>query len=234
MRSKVTASFVLAALLSVLGVGTLVLVLRPGPDRAPEATGPPADVARIVCASSDAARVETPIVRAHRDGVHLLFENPDHATQFELRAQSWQYGTTVGGDLPTGATSETFTLPPGKVTVSCLVGVVDPGASAATLTIVDPDGLWVATDLTCARAEQLRLQVNARAHEEPADVFRRVSGVKASDGLRKPGYPESPWHWPTLLVFRDGAAVGRIGAPRMGDQWELLVDACPGSEIVGA
>ena len=57
-------------------------------------------------------------------------------------------------------------------------------------------------------------------------MFRRASGLRSSDELRKPGYPETPWRWPTLLVFREGVAVGRIGAPETGRGWELLVDAC--------
>jgi hypothetical protein len=33
------------------------------------------------------------------------------------------------------------------------------------------------------------------------------------------------------MVFRDGIAVARIMAPRMGKEWELLINSCPGSGI---
>jgi hypothetical protein len=73
---------------------------------------------------------------------------------------------------------------------------------------------------------------NPRASgRRPEDVFRRVPGVRPSDVFAKPGYPEAQQYWPTLLVVRDGQAVGRIGALEMGEEWKLLVDACPESGI---
>jgi hypothetical protein len=75
------------------------------------------------------------------------------------------------------------------------------------------------------------LRLAAPEDEDPEPVFRRVDGVRASDDLRKPQYPETQLHVPTLIVFRDGEAIARIVAPRVGDVWELLVDTCPGSGI---
>ncbi len=75
------------------------------------------------------------------------------------------------------------------------------------------------------------MKIAANPDENPAAVFRRVPGVRPSDEFKKPNYPESPEYWPTLIVFRDGEEVARIGAPVMGSEWELLVNACPGSGI---
>jgi hypothetical protein len=54
---------------------------------APGVDEQPADVARIVC-GKDAVRVETPVVRAQRDGVHLELENSGGAWGFQLHPES--------------------------------------------------------------------------------------------------------------------------------------------------
>jgi hypothetical protein len=91
--------------------------------------------------------------------------------------------------------------------------------------------LYVPWELACHEEESFRLRLAAPEDEDPEPVFRRVDGVRASDDLRKPQYPETQLHVPTLIVFRDGEAIARIVAPRVGDVWELLVDTCPGSGI---
>ncbi len=63
-------------------------------------------------------------------------------------------------------------------------------------------------------------------------MFRSVPGVQPSDELKTPNYPGSPQFWPTYIVIRDGAEIARIGAPEIGQKdWQLLVNACPGSGI---
>ncbi len=195
---------------------------------------PAADVAHVVC-EKDAVRLDDPVVRAHSDGVHLLIENPGAAWGVDLHHESWAHGTAEGFELNDEATPDTSAIGPSKVIVACLPtsrsSYFDPGVPTATLVIVDPDGLYVPWDLACGVGEQIRTKMSASKDEDPADVFRRVPGVRASDELRKPLYPGSPLHWPTVIVFRDGQAVGRIGAPVIGTEWELLIDACPGSGI---
>lgn len=66
----------------------------------------PADVARVVC-EKDAVRLKNPDVRAQRDGVHFLIENPGDAWGVDLHRDSWAYGTAEGFELKDGATPDT-------------------------------------------------------------------------------------------------------------------------------
>lgn len=194
----------------------------------------PENVAHVVC-EKDTVRLDDPVVQAQRDGVHFLIENPGGACGVDLHHGSWAYGTAEGVELKEGVTPDISATGPGSVTVACLPtshsSYTDPGVGTATLTIVDPDGLYVPWDLACGFGEQFRMKIAAGKDEDPAAVFLRVPGVRASDEFRKPNYPESPQYWPTVIVFRDGQAIARIGAPVIGSEWEILVNACPGSGI---
>jgi hypothetical protein len=198
------------------------------------ASEPPADVAVVICERS-AVRLETPAVRAWEDGIHVRFENPGGAAEFALHHQTWPYGTAEGGTLSTAASNGRSSIAPGEVLVACIPerrgSYSDPEASTAVLEVVDPEGLYVPWDLACGPGEQFRMRLEAADDESVIEAFRRVPGVQPSDRLRRPLYPRSPLHWPTFIVFRDGQAVARIGAPGQGTEWELLVDACPGSRI---
>jgi len=193
-----------------------------------------ADAALIAC-KGQATLVETPVVRARSDGVHVVIANPGDAWGFEFHPVSFEYEQAMGGDLRGDDVESTWTIAPGEVIVACLPGsrssYFDVETPTASLTVVDPDGLFVPWDLVCGSGEQFRIRIDASEDDDPAEVFRRVPGVLPSDDLRKPGYPLSPLHWPTLNVFRDGDPIARIGAPRIGEDWELIVDACPESGI---
>jgi hypothetical protein len=195
---------------------------------------PPADVAVVIC-ERGAIRLETPVVRAWEDGVHFRFENPGDAAEFSLHHRTWAYGTAEGGDLPGAASDGRSSIAPGHVLVACiperLGSYSDPDAQKAVLEVVDPEGLYVPWDLACGSGRQFPMRLEAADKESVTEAFRRVPGVEPSDRFRRPLYPRSPLHWPTFIVFRDGQAVARIGAPGQGDEWELLVDACPGSGI---
>src|SRR5437867_2614210 len=56
------------------------------------------DVAHIVC-EKDAVIVRDQVVRAERDGVHLLVANPGGAWGIDLHHESWAYGTGEGFKL---------------------------------------------------------------------------------------------------------------------------------------
>jgi hypothetical protein len=120
----------------------------------------PADVAHIVC-GNDTVQVDTPVVRAHRDGVRLDFDNPGGAWGFELHPENYEYGQAMGGRLRTS----TFSVPPGEVLVACLPtrhsSYRHPDAPTSTFTIVDPEGLYVPWDLACGFGEQVRMTIEA-------------------------------------------------------------------------
>lgn len=192
-------------------------------------------VVHVTC-EQDAVRLDTTVVRALADGVHFVIENPGGAWGVDLHSASWDFGTSEGIELTDMSTRDVSAMGPGGVTVACLPNghssYTDPGVPTASLTIVDPDGLYVGWQLICGSGEQSRNTIAPRSGEGWRDVFRRVPGVRPTDEFQNPNYPNSPRYGPTALVFRDGLAVGRIMS--FGTEGELLSNACPGSGIAGA
>jgi hypothetical protein len=140
-----------------------------------------ADVAHVVC-EKDVVRVENPDVRAQRDGVHFLIENPGDAWGVDLHHDSWAYGTAEEFELKDEATQDASAMGPGSVTVACLPtsqsSYYDPGVPTAMLVTIDPGGLYVPWDLACGFGKQFRMKIAASEDEDPAPVFRRVPGVR--------------------------------------------------------
>jgi hypothetical protein len=236
MKSR-PVTVVLAVLACVLGSGACAR-FRAGDDAVRmHHVAAPADVGRIVC-ETNAIRIETPEVRAFADGVHFVLENPGDVWGLLFHPRSWDYGQAEGVTFHDDVMDDISAMPPGSVTVACLptsrASYDDPEAATATISIVDPDGLYVPWNLTCGFGEQFRMRIPASDDSGPTDVLRRVPGVLLSDELRSPNFPESPQHWPTFVVDRDGEAIARIQGPWIDGSWELIVNACPGSGIAGA
>lgn len=190
----------------------------------------PAAVAHVVC-GVDSVALETPVVRARMDGVHLTIENTGDIWGFEFRSVSDPHSTWNAGPIDPGTTRLIDAAGPGEVLVACLRTRDDRNSPTARLEIVDPDGLFVPWDPACGFGEQFRMTLAADEDADPATVFRLVPGVVPSDDFRTPKYPESPQYWPTVMVHREGVAVARLMAPQIGTEWELLINACPGSGI---
>jgi hypothetical protein len=193
-----------------------------------------AHMVRVVC-QKDAVQVDDPVVRAQRDGVHLVFMNPGGAWGFDLHHQSWPSGSSEGGRLEPDTTPDTSAMGPGVVTVACTPSgrssYFTEGVPTATFTIVDPDGLYVDPNLSCGSGDQFRIQIPAKTDTDPISAFRQVPGVLPSDDFRPPNYPGSVQHWPTFIVFRSGTSISSIGGPWIEGVWHLIVNACPGSSI---
>jgi len=194
-----------------------------------------ADVAHVVC-EKDAVSVKDQVVRGRRDGVHLLVENPGGAWGVDLHHESWAYGTGEGFKLSDEATPDTSAMGPGTVTVACgptaHSSYYDSGVPTATLTIVDPAGLYVPWELACGFGDQFRMTIAAGEEEDPVPVVRRVPGVMSTDDLKRPKYPDSPRYGPMeFIVFRDGQGLARFMGSYYDGEWHLLINACPGSGI---
>lgn len=193
-----------------------------------------ADIAHVVC-EKEGVYLKDPVVRPNRDGVRFLVENPGGAWGVDFHHESWQHGTSSGFELRDEVMPDTSAMPPGNITVACLPtshsSYYDPGVPTATLTIVDPQGLYVPWNLACGFGEQFRMKVDVGEDEDATEVFRRVPGVSPADELKAPKYPESPQYWPTVMVLRGGVPVARLMAPGTGSEWELLINSCPGSGI---
>jgi hypothetical protein len=201
----------------------------------------PSDVARVVCAS-DGIRLDTPVVRAHQDGVRFVSENRGEWWGAELHHQTWDDGTAEGtarfrDDSTTNATSA---VAPGRITVACVhasdSGYADVDAASTPLTVVDPEGLYVPWDIVCGFGTQSRVTVQAGRDADPEEAYQQVRGVRASDEFKQPKYPESAQYSAAdRVLLRDGAVIARfLGGGGVGGQWDLIVNACPGTGVAGA
>lgn len=230
------ATAVLAVFVCVLGTACADAVRIGGGATRTNDAAAASDVGRIVC-ETNGIRIETPKVRAYPDGVQFALENPGGVWGLMFHPESWEYGQAEGHTFRDDVTNVTSAMPPGKVTVACLPtehdSYDDAGAATATITIVDPEELYVPPIPTCGFGEQSRIRIAANEDADPTDVFRRVQGVRASDEFRTPNYPRSPQYWPTFIVSRNGKSIARLMATGIRVEWELLVNACPGSGIAG-
>jgi hypothetical protein len=233
-----TSRIVALCALSILVAGCAAGPGRPssGADRAMSDDGA-AHVARVVC-EQGATVLETPVVRAHSDGVRFAIENPGRFWGVALHHESWGRASEgIHLEGPFDVTTATSAIPPGDIIVACLkesvTGYDDPGTSTAWLTVVDPEGLYVPWNPACGFGEQFRMRIEATENERAADVFRTVPGVLPSDEFKVPKYPESPQYWPTFMVYRQDEAIARIMGPYREDtgEWHLLINVCPGSGI---
>jgi hypothetical protein len=199
------------------------------------ATDPPADVAHVVCEKGTVS-VQDQVVRAQRDGVHIVVENPAGAWGIDLHHTSWADGTGEGFKLSDTVTPDTSAMGPGSVTIACVPtarsSYHDAGVPTATLTIVDPAGLYVPWELECGFGEQFRMTLAADEEEDPRSVAGRVPGVLSTDDFEPPNYPDSPRYGPMeFIVLREGQGLARIMGSYRDGAWNLLINACPGSGI---
>jgi hypothetical protein len=194
----------------------------------------PTDAARIACAPSGATMVN-PTVAAQPDGVHLFFENPTGAKQFELHRPSDPGASSQGGRLDGATTTTIWALEPGPWLVAC---VNDPrhqssqDVATASFTVVDPGGYWIPWELTCAGGEvHGRTPVvgdfyglDPQAASVAFAPFLR--GLRADDLILEPLYRPASFKVPTYVVEREGVVVARLSIIR-----SLQLTMCRGSHI---
>jgi hypothetical protein len=212
------------------------------PDRQATSGGEgPSDQAHVVC-EKDATTLANPVVRAQRDGVHVVIENRDNVWGFEFRDITDPNVATNSGPIGPGTTRFWAAAGPGDVLVACLRPrdqdgeggwYSDVNAPTARLTIVDPDGLHVPFDLACGWGEQSRVRIAGREREDPYQVYRRIPGIQESDVFKGAHYPNSPQYPGTAIVLRHEVAVARLMFPTFKEEWEILVNTCEGSGIAG-
>lgn len=166
----------------------------------PNVAGDPADVAHISC-TDEGTRTSTPVVRAQPDGVHIEVE--------DLSGRFDNLGIQESGDpirqLLAGidGIDDAFTRPimPGRVYVQCLghrqqftLSAVQDGSipiDAVAFSVVDPDGFWVSTRLSCPlyEWEPVGDSIYSPRLETVADRIRKLPGVRATDTIEEAAYP---------------------------------------------
>jgi hypothetical protein len=207
-------------------------------------TAAPLPITAIMRCTAEGTELDTPAVGVQPDGLHIDAENLAQATEVDVAIDG---GTTVlGNPAFRGVQREIviFDVPPGPAEIACRRpegGSVSGGPAEhpdlfVPIQILDPDGLYVSPDLSCASSDQKALRGHIRvmtlfATGDESFVRRKVSGIRPHDVLEPTGYPAATSLWPGAIgwrVVREGEVVARINAPVLDGR------ACRGSGIGGA
>jgi hypothetical protein len=208
-----------------------------------------ADVLHLSC-TPQSATLASGVVRAQPNGVHIAVNASDDVTGADIVTGSTPRGFFgVGVDAQEDG-SRGIPIEPGSWSVGCYAGV-DGGVvpsdigtpRVAAFTVVDPDRLYLAGDLSCQ--DPVTTELNVTGSVDPADqdwdsiiadTVAATPGILPSDTVREAGYPDGPGSkdGPHLFVVRDGEVVAgfRFGEfAASGGSWTVSVDACTGTGI---
>jgi hypothetical protein len=159
--------------------------------------------ARVVCTATG-IRVETPTVAPQPAGIHFEIDNEtDTERSFSLSGVD----TGLGFGAPPGTTAQVVDLGPGALTVGCDDPATEPDAGEP-IEIVDPEGIWVSTQLSCA--EQFSsvadyIQGAQGETSDPLEAARKALegyGLEPDDIFEPAGYPEA--EVAKVRLVRDG------------------------------
>ena len=178
------------------GSGPTASEAQPAPPAVPAA-------ARVVC-GPDGVTVETPMAAPQPDGVHVVVVNETDAE----RAVSLS-GDTAGLGFPAlpGETEEVVDLGPGALTVGCDDPATEP-KPGEPIEIVDPEGIWISTELPCGEQFSSVLDYMQGAKGETSDPLQAARkavedyGLEPDDVFEPAGYPEAAA--PAIRLVRDG------------------------------
>jgi hypothetical protein len=198
------------------------------------------DVAEVRC-DGETLELVTPFVRPQRDGLHIRFVNTGTG-ELGYAIMARDGGAGAGG--PPGTYEDVHTFAPGRATITCSdpYGTEDPSEIPHEhhLTIVDPEGLYVSTELSgCPEGEQFSYVADFAPDAKgepgtPADVARKTLaanyGLLPSDTVERAGYPEEASV--RVRMVRDGETVVVVElSPANGGGWLVgSVSGCAGFE----
>jgi hypothetical protein len=195
VRLPLTFLLAAAVALPACGAGQEAVPAGSTESREPEATLP--NVAHVVCESGRAPTVETPAVKPQRDGVHIDFVNETRKDLgFSIEDPS-EGG--LGAGAPPGTSTQVVDLHPGTVTIACYDDATEDGSEVprSSLEIVDQDGVWISTRLTCSSDTAFSQTVDyiqgARGEAEPLEAARKALEhyMQPDDVVEPAGYPDT-------------------------------------------
>src|SRR5262245_17290182 len=193
---------------------TVVLVLvgaacANAPTRASPTGSSARSVAQVACEADGSTRLVTPEVQVRPDGFTLRVIS-------DLNEPASING--LGTDVDPGVTESEATTPPGRLEVACWPfsehGSQEPPTQ--TLTISDPEGLYVSAELQCPPGEDERWSeildfpdTQHGVYTSPTEAASaHLRRLEPTDELRQAGYPEQ--QDAPVIVVRDGAVVASV------------------------
>jgi hypothetical protein len=185
-------------------------------------------VARLTCAQ-EGVRVLTPEVLAGSDGMDLEVANSGKERRYEVHSLAG--GEVFTGILPADDVARfRLSVAPGQVEFACLrVGTGE--RLTGRLRLLDPAGRWVPEALVCPGPDSGVFETTYAEEPFEQTARRAVPGLRSSDRLLKPGYPDTAWHGELHVVVRGGRNVGQIVRVLNHGTWNVTVDACPGTGL---
>jgi hypothetical protein len=191
-------------------------------------------VARIVCRGGTTT-IETPVVRAQADGVHLLVDADVQELKFSVDDDRGTRGWELTPDT-TYPFATTEWIAPGRVRVQC--GTSAGVTNGAAFEVIDPEGLWHDGRLACIESGDFDQRGSFPFYTDvnplPEAIARAVPGVLATDAISYYGYPLPPQEQASesYRIVRDGQVVGSIEIASYDDRtFAYGVWSCDASRI---
>jgi hypothetical protein len=201
----------ITGLLVAIGLCVSVSCAERASTSTPPSSEAPPEVASTVLIECDGTKIvaSEPSVRPRPDGIHVSFDNTSPETViYELR-----YGGTGEGDaLPEGESERVLSAPPGDLGISC-------GDEQTTITVVDPDGLWRPTELSCGSQTTgiADFAGTPPTLQDPTEDATQVLEAHGAGTVAQAGYPEADDRFFTLT--RDGEIVAVTSYYRSEAGW---------------
>lgn len=188
----------------------------------------------VISCTAVGPHVADPVVRPEPDGVHLTFVNPAGAQQYDVHPVRWSSGTSIGGPLADGETRTSISAPPGELLVSCLGDHGFTWGRPARLTVTDPAHLWVPSEPSCSDVRGFDVEDGTPPDQPAPSLIARsvLDGVRGSDELVKPGYPQTLWTGNLVMVIRGGRPIAAITQYANQGVWIVHVEVCRGEHLL--
>lgn len=218
-------SIILAAL--VLAACGLPASRAAGPRAADR--DPVAAIGRVVC-DEDGTRVLTPRLRAHRDGIHVMFINRSSADEFYMRGAN-NPGNNHGGPLRSPRHKDVSSHEPGVMWVACVKKGDHPpfydfDERYGEFEIIDVHDLWVSWELDCSKTTEIkdRRITGAESQEDVFEWFRDQFDLPPGN-FRRPGYPKTEWKGNPWVLVEDDRTIASVHPWRTNGVWTITFAA---------
>jgi hypothetical protein len=167
----------------------------------------PVDALDVDCRAYRVPVWQTRVVRAHPDGIHATFQT-DAPREVLIDAPGFTSEPIT--TLEPGSSTLEIPVPPGIATIAC------NNAPPSQFTVVDPDGLWVPSELQCPAEDAGAIVYAEEADERLIDevaIARRLLELRDTDEIVPPFYPgtlRAQMLPATVMVRRGGQVVGKL------------------------
>jgi len=198
------------------------------------------DVLKVSCDGGAPSTLD-PTVAVQVDGLHVrMVGQAPPGEQIALFGPNGDLMQTAqSADASSGQFVEfTSSGGPGTYFVKCypIGSNVDPATinAAATVTVVDPNGYWVSTELACPRSEQGGTNFSGLQGPTPEEAIHSLLWVLVSDTVEPAGYTQYSGDT-TWRVVRDGAVIAWFDVSPSQRGWQSeSVQLCQNDLISGA